>query len=128
MSILFSVVNREFGNYWINTGLTSVFVERLSDPRFELPKLTSEWVSEQKLNKIYDPADPMSLMFQTGYFTITDYDRELGLYCLGILNQEVMNSLTECLLRFRLCRPVQPLRQKGLQNRGGILEQDPWHR
>ncbi len=96
LSVLEALRKCEFGNYWINTGLTSVFISELTKPDFLLPDLTDKWVSEDDLNRIYDPHDPVSLMFQTGYLTISEYKN--GRYRMAIPNMEVMNSLTNNLL------------------------------
>lgn len=42
--------------------------------------------------------DPASLLFDSGYITIKDYEEELGVYTLGFPNLEVAKSFTEALL------------------------------
>ena len=98
LSVLSAISDRSFEPYWIGTGLTSVFVRHLMNPGFQLPDITDKWLEPSSLTKIYDPADPVSLMFQTGYLTVADYDKELGMYRMRVPNREVMRSLTQDLI------------------------------
>lgn len=45
-------------------------------------------------------SSPLALLFQTGYLTIKDYDRETQLYTLGVPNREVTDSLFKELLPY----------------------------
>ena len=42
------------------------------------------------------------LLYQSGYVTIKDYDKESGLYTLGISNKEIQIGLYKCLLPYYL--------------------------
>lgn len=43
--------------------------------------------------------DPLPVLYQSGYLTIKNYDREFGDYTLGFPNQEVRRGFAECLYR-----------------------------
>ncbi len=42
--------------------------------------------------------NPVSLLFESGYVTIKDYEQEMDIYTLGLPNLEVAKSFTEALL------------------------------
>lgn len=46
-----------------------------------------------------DP-NPIALMYQTGYLTIKEFDRELNMYHLGIPNEEVKDGLVNVLIPY----------------------------
>ena len=98
LSLLLSLSDHKFDSYWANTGITSLFITHLTKQSFQLPEITEKWYEKEALTKIYDPSDPVSLMFQTGYLTVADFDRELDMYRMRIPNQEVMKSLTQDLI------------------------------
>lgn len=98
LSVMMSLSDYKLEAYWVSTGLTSVFVSQLMNPTFQFPEITDTWYDSQSLTKIYDMEDPISLMFQSGYLTISEYDRELDMYKMQVPNQEVMRSLTQDLI------------------------------
>lgn len=99
-SLLNAFSDRRFGKYWFETATPTYLIEKLErkpiDER-ELDKM--EYVSLNEFNVSPELTDnPIPLLYQTGYLTIKDYDRELDSYTLGYPNKEVRSGFLDSLL------------------------------
>lgn len=98
----FSVLNalsaKRFASYWYETGTPTFLVEYLRDGRYKLDDLETSDISESVLTGVnyYEP-DPVTLLYQTGYLTIKDYDRRFRSYVLDYPNDEVRNGFLQAL-------------------------------
>ena len=99
---LFNVFDKkELGEYWFETGTPTFIVHLFEQKSFELPDLegnvsvTIRDINEYRIS--YDNLVP--LMFQAGYLTIKDYDRELNMYTLGYPNDEVKYAFVYNLMK-----------------------------
>ena len=89
---LFNVFAKEkLGDYWFETGTPTFMVHLFEQKDFILPdlerniRLSMRDMNDYRLN--YSYLTP--LLFQAGYLTIKDYDREENVYILGYPNDEV---------------------------------------
>jgi len=93
--------NREFGNYWFETGTPTFLVDLLLERHVPSLALHSMNSSSSMLSSFdVDDMTTEALLFQTGYLTIKK-QRQVGgqiYYTLGYPNQEVYQSLNELLL------------------------------
>ena len=93
--------NREFGNYWFETGTPTFLVNLLFERHIPSLALDSMNSSSSMLSSFdVDDMTTEALLFQTGYLTIKK-QRQVGgqmYYTLGYPNQEVYQSLNELLL------------------------------
>jgi len=93
--------NREFGNYWFETGTPTFLVDILFERHIPSLALDSMNSSSSMLSSFdVDDMTTEALLFQTGYLTIKK-QRQVGgqiYYTLGYPNQEVYQSLNELLL------------------------------
>lgn len=88
---------------WFRSGSPSYLLKILKKKNYDIQGLLGSMVSENKLTGSgIDIMDPTSLLYQTGYLTIKDYDRENSLYKLGMPNFEVRTALLECIIPFYL--------------------------
>lgn len=94
-SLLNSLKDKSLSEYWLLTGTSKVFVEYLSQSNYDLSKLDNIWASKKRLSGLYDSNDPIPLLYQTGYLTLTKYDRDLDSFYLQIPNGEVRGALLE---------------------------------
>ena len=91
----FSVLNackaRTLDNFWFQTGTHTYLVDLLKQSNYDLRLLidgvevTSSAFSEYRA----DARNPLPMIYQSGYLTIKDYDKEVNLYTLGFPNDEV---------------------------------------
>jgi len=97
-SVLSSLAEADFGNYWFETGTPTFLVNLLRERQWHLPEIENTEVTESVFST-YDIDDlkPEALLFQTGYLTIKDV-RD-GIHSLGYPNHEVRTAFLEVLLR-----------------------------
>jgi len=96
-SVLSSLIETDFGNYWFETGTPTFLVNLLRERDWHLPEIENTEVTESVFST-YDIDDlrPEALLFQTGYLTIKDV-RD-GIHSLGYPNHEVRTAFLEILL------------------------------
>ncbi len=99
-SILNTFGKMKFGEYWFETGTPTFLVNYLKEGRYNLDDISKDLVSIERLSGTnYTNPEPITLMFQTGYLTIKDYDERFRAYNLDYPNEEVksgfLNSLSQ---------------------------------
>ncbi|NDV60540.1 ATP-binding protein [Bacteroides sp. 519] len=91
----FSVLNafqkKRFDNYWFHTGTPTFLVELLKETNYDLRTLIDGVETEQESFSEYriETNNPIPLIYQSGYLTIKDYNREFKMYTLRFPNDEV---------------------------------------
>ncbi len=99
-SLIKSLDAQDFGSYWFDTGTPTYLMERLKESPIDETALDSmPMIPEADFDvspEISDNSLPM--LYQTGYLTIKEYDRDLHLYTLGYPNKEVKIGFTQGLL------------------------------
>ena len=89
-SLLNALQKRTFGSYWFETGTPSYLVELLKRHDFKLDELKGDEVTANVLSAIdASSSNPIPVIFQSGYLTISGYDEEFKLYSLDFPNEEV---------------------------------------
>ena len=107
----FSVLNAfdklEFGNYWFQTGTPTFLVELLKKSDYDLRLLIdgieapASSFTEYRMNT----DNPIPLIYQSGYLTIKEYDKEFRNYMLRFPNEEVKYGFLGFLLPFYTTLP-----------------------
>lgn len=86
-------------SYWFDSGTPGFLIRQMRHFRTDITSLESIEVPSSAFDK---PTEAMTtalpLLYQTGYLTIKDYDRESDIYRLGIPNKEVQVGYVEGLL------------------------------
>ena len=98
-SLLTAMEKGKIGSYWFGNGTPTYLIKMLD--KFGVKP--SEIGRKQLKSFIFDaPTERMTnitpLLYQSGYITIKDYDKELDLYTLDIPNKEVRIGLMKSLL------------------------------
>ena len=98
-SVLNALDSAEFGSYWFSTGTPTFLVELLKKTDYDLRNLEGlELPASQFADYRADADYPIPVIYQSGYLTIKDYDKEFQSYTLGFPNEEVkygfLNFLT----------------------------------
>lgn len=102
----FSVLNafskRELGDYWFQTGTPTFLVKMLEDTEYDLRILIDGIEAPSSMFTEYrmDANNPIPLIYQSGYLTIKDYDKEFGNYLLEFPNDEVRYGFINFLIPF----------------------------
>ena len=99
----FSLVNafsaQSLSNYWFASGTSRAVIELLAQmPPVSISQITDVHCEANAFDRAFDSyASPLPLLYQSGYLTIKDYDRELDDYTLGFPNIEVSQGFADCL-------------------------------
>ena len=91
-----------FRNYWFQTGTPTYLVELLKESDYDL-RLLIDGVEVQPSDFAEYRADvdnPIPMLYQSGYLTITGYDREVDLYTLKFPNDEVRYGFLNFLMPY----------------------------
>ncbi len=100
-SLLKCFFAKDFGSYWFETGTPTFLIRRLREVCFDVRKFTDQTIfASESVLKDYtgDSLDPVPLLYQTGYLTISDYDAKRKRYTLSFPNEEVRYGFLESLM------------------------------
>ena len=100
-SLLNCFADKKYGAYWFSSGTPTYLINMMR--KFEV--LPSEISRVEADESEFDaPTENMStlmpLLYQSGYITIKDYDREFNYYTLDVPNKEVKVGLTKALIPY----------------------------
>jgi hypothetical protein len=95
-SILRLFYEREFKNFWFETGTPTFLINKLKEGGKKINESINKSVKESAFNKYdIDNINITAIMFQTGYLTIKKVDRSCGEYLLEFPNKEVRDSFLD---------------------------------
>ncbi|MBR2527463.1 MAG: ATP-binding protein [Blautia sp.] len=100
-SLLGALLEKEFGDYWFETGTPAFLVKKIRESQFDLRSFSDQSIfANEALLKDYtgDNLDPIPILYQTGYLTIIGYDMKRRRYTLGFPNEEVKYGFLESLI------------------------------
>jgi len=101
--ILLYLKNKEFKNYWFETGNPSFLLELIKENQYNAINMEHIQVTQEEMGAFdVDCIELEVLLFQTGYLTIVKKERVLEeiIYTLGFPNMEVKMSLTSLITNF----------------------------
>ena len=98
-SLLKAFQQSKIANYWFDSGTPTFLIRQMQHFRTDITTMDHLEVPASAFDQ---PTEAMTtalpLLYQSGYLTIKDYDREFESYTLSIPNQEVRIGYTEGLL------------------------------
>ena len=98
-SLLSAFANKTISNYWFETGTPAFLIRMIKQFKYPITDMDDIEATDYSINR---PTESMTtmvpLLYQTGYLTIKDYDREGEIYTLSIPNQEVRIGWADGLL------------------------------
>ena len=100
-----------FGSYWFESGTPSFLVKTLQNEPLELSSMVNGRIANENQFKNYDPdsKNMLPVIYQSGYLTIKDYDKENNLYKLDFPNREIEVGFLEVLLEKFLTVPYDDI-------------------
>ena len=101
-SLLSSLSKKEFGSYWFQTGTPSFLVQLLKESDYDLRTLMEGVEADVTSFSEYraERSNPIPLIYQSGYLTIKDFDRQFRQYRLEFPNEEVRYGFLNFLIPF----------------------------
>ncbi|WP_194848315.1 ATP-binding protein [Candidatus Neptunochlamydia vexilliferae] len=87
--------------YWYSTGTPSFLIHQLKEHLESMVSLDGTTATEEELMDIssLEQINLEALMYQTGYFTIKDYNSISNRYLLGLPNEEVRSAFINSLVK-----------------------------
>ncbi len=98
-SLLNALKDCKLGNYWVTSGATKVLMDTIDSGEHQMPNWDCEYMDMNTLEG--NDADRKNLvlsLYQTGYLTIKDYDKETQDYMLAVPNTEVKEAISRLLI------------------------------
>ena len=116
-SLLNAFSDREFQDYWFETGTPTLLVNVMKKTLFDVPTLSDNVVvSADDLSGMQDIINnPIPLFYQTGYLTIKGYDKEFKEYTLGFPNDEVKTGFLKFIYSYYV--PANPSEGKTMTSK-----------
>ncbi len=103
-SLLSFLSRGQFLNFWFQTGTPTFLIKELKKRAYYDINLVNATAFDLS-NFDFQRLNPITVLFQTGYLTVKDYEHEDLIYTLGFPNLEVRHSLQEILLNEYLMHP-----------------------
>lgn len=98
-SLLNALEKSWIGDYWFRSGTPTFLVKLIRKNKLPLRRLDSLQTSVFALSDVsFDLSNYISVLYQSGYLTIKDYNRSTNLVTLGFPNLEVKRGFLEGLL------------------------------
>lgn len=98
-SLLNAFGDKELKNYWFESGTPTFLIRQMQYFRTDITSLDRLEVPSSAFDQPTENMDDaLPLLYQSGYLTIKDYNREAEIYTLSIPNQEVRIGYTQGLL------------------------------
>lgn len=98
-SLMNAFTDGMLADFWFDSGTPTFLIRQMQHFRTDITSLDSLEVPSSAFDKPTEVmVNALPLLYQSGYLTIKDYERESDLYTLSIPNQEVRVGYTEGLL------------------------------
>ena len=100
-SLLRTFVAGDLQNYWFETGTPTFLVRMLKDIDFDVKSLEKDVAVQADAITHYrvDSANPVPLLYQSGYLTIKGFEDDMNMYILGFPNEEVKYGFLQELIQ-----------------------------
>ena len=98
-SLMKAFGHRKLGNYWFESGTPTFLIRQMQHFRTDIMGMERIEASSSSFDRPTEAMEnALPLLYQSGYVTIKDYDRETESYILSIPNKEVRVGLIDGLI------------------------------
>ena len=95
-SLLKCFNHRDIANYWFDSGTPTFLIRQMQQFRTDITTMDMIAARASAFDQPTENMDDaLPLLYQSGYITIKDYDRETDFYILSIPNKEVRTGFVE---------------------------------
>ena len=92
-SLLNAFYNKDIRDYWFASGTPTYLIRLMNHFNEGIDQLTGKYYSlDEFVNYKADTEYPLPMIYQSGYLTIKDYERDMGLFLLDFPNNEVKSG------------------------------------
>ena len=101
----FSLINafnaKKYDNFWFESGTPTFLLDILGKTDFNVRDLDGVMATKEQFDAPTDViTDPVPVLYQSGYLTIKEYDKDRRQYLLSFPNEEVRQGFSESLFRY----------------------------
>lgn len=99
-SLLNALLDKRFNYYWFTTGTPTFLIKKIESAAWQIIDYSYGITAEPQMLNDYsiNSNDPIPLLYQTGYLTIKDYDKDFDSYILTYPNNEVKYGFVKSLI------------------------------
>jgi len=124
-SVTYCLHDKDFANYWIKSGTPNFLIDLISKNPQELKNIEKKELGAGSLEVFsLEKIHLVSVLFQTGYYTIHSYNPETNRYLIGYPNREVQESFTEYLMIAFTHTDIVTVQETTSQCRTALLNKD----
>lgn len=92
-SVLNALNSQKISDYWITSGIPLYLIRLINNFHGDIDELINKYyLPNEFINYKANVEYPLPMIYQSGYLTIKDYDKESNLFLLDFPNNEVKNS------------------------------------
>ena len=100
-SVIKALNDKMLNNYWFGSATPSALLKLIRKFDFSMENFEMIECDSDRFNQpVEKDTDLIPFLFQSGYLTIKDYNREYDLYTLGFPNEEVRSSTAKTLFNY----------------------------
>ena len=100
-SVLLALQKREYGSFWFSTGTPTYLVQLMKEADLNPYALSGYEASASELDSMQiSVANPIAVLYQSGYLTIKGYDCRFKVYTLDYPNDEVKEGFVNFLVPY----------------------------
>ncbi|MEI6790057.1 MAG: ATP-binding protein [Myxococcaceae bacterium] len=111
-SVLKSLISHEFKNHWFETGTPAFLINMIQEHDYPVVDFEKIYLDQTDLGAFeVEKLSLPTILFQTGYLTIRDYNPESEVYELSYPNKEVCSSLIRLIAPLLTKRSFVPWRE-----------------
>ena len=94
-------MEKDFGSYWFESGTPSFLVKTLQNQPLELTTIINGRKAKEEQFKNYDPdsKNMLPVIYQSGYLTIKEFEKQNRIYTLDFPNREIEEGFINVLLK-----------------------------
>ena len=97
-SLLNCLQKRKFMDYWFSTGTPTYLMRLLANNNENINELAGKYYpAAEFVDYKATKQKPLPMIYQSGYFTIKEYDAELNVYRLDFPNEEVRSGMASAI-------------------------------
>ena len=104
-SLIMALHKREIGNYWFHSGTPTYLAELFKKNHYEIGAIETASYTESELSEVDSfNDDVIPLLYQSGYLTLKEYNKEFDNYKLDFPNKEVEKGMLDFFVPFYIGR------------------------
>lgn len=98
-SLFNAFAQKSYENFWFSTGTPTFLIDILQQSNFDIRQLDGVSATAEQFDAPTNViTDPLPVLYQSGYLTIKEYDRDFQIYTLAYPNKEVRKGFIESLM------------------------------